>query len=63
VVRDLVTTGLIAGRALRVPANGDGAITVIGGRSVGAGAAVWACTLAGNAAAPIAVKTTAAWRA
>ncbi|GIQ74647.1 hypothetical protein BraRD5C2_30880 [Bradyrhizobium sp. RD5-C2] len=45
---------------LRVPESGEGAITVTGGSSVGAG--VWACTIVSGAAAPMAVSTAAAPR-
>ncbi|WP_157817142.1 hypothetical protein [Bradyrhizobium sp. SK17] len=60
VVRDVCTTGRVAGLVLRVPASGEGAITVTGGNSVGAG--VCAYTAVNGATTPIAVSTAAAPR-
>ncbi|WP_210168584.1 hypothetical protein [Bradyrhizobium viridifuturi] len=58
-VREGRATGLAAGLMLRVPDSGEGAITVTGGSSAGAG--VWAPAASG-AAAPMAVSTAAAPR-
>ena len=58
--REGVALMCLAEAMLRVPDNGEGAITVTGGSSAGAG--VWAYTAVSGAAAPMAVSTATALR-